>query len=159
MRRVVDGEVVQTRRARGGRRPVLALPGVEADVVMIATCREERCAFEVEEQIEAQIIPVEADRALQICNFEMHVTDARLGWNGCFRQKCLLLVLPEQPLCSVICSTQLHVKVIISGCGHGEAMNLTMTCATLAYLFHDRLSFLLPYSKIVWRCNISLSKL
>ena len=101
-RRVVDGEVVQARRARGGRRPVLALPGVEADVVMITTCREERCALEVEEQIEAQVVPIETDCALQICDFEMNVSDAGLGWNGCFCHDCLLLVYPEQRLFSVI---------------------------------------------------------
>ena len=68
---------------------------VEADVVMIAARGEERSALEIEEQIEAQIVSIEADRTLQICDFEMHVSNTGLGWNGCLRHHYLLLDFQE----------------------------------------------------------------
>jgi len=46
--RIVDGEVVQARRAGGGGQSVLALPGVKADVVVVAAGGEEGGAAEVE---------------------------------------------------------------------------------------------------------------
>jgi hypothetical protein len=110
-RRVVDGEMIQASRARNRWRPVLALPGVEADVVVIAASGEERSALEREEQIEAQVIPIKADRALQICHFQVNVSDAGLGWNGCLRHNCLLLDFAWLCLFSVIWSSSLLVKV------------------------------------------------
>ena len=56
-RRVIDGEVIQASRARSRWRPVLALPSVESDVVVIAARGEERRALESEEQLEAQLVP------------------------------------------------------------------------------------------------------
>src|SRR6266516_6424111 len=81
-RRIVDGEVVQASCARGGRLPVLALPGVEADVVVIAACGEEGGAPQIEEQVEAQVVAIETDCALQIGDLEVNVSDAGLGWDG-----------------------------------------------------------------------------
>src|SRR5947209_3935372 len=82
-RRIVDGEVIQASRARRSRLPVLALPGVEADVVVVAASGEEGCAPEVEEQVEAQVVAIEADSALQVGDLEVDVSDAGLCWDGC----------------------------------------------------------------------------
>src|SRR5207247_10666435 len=84
-RRIVDSKVVQARAAAGGGRPVLALPGVEADVVVVAAGGEEGCALEVEEQVEAQVVAIEADSSVQVGDLEVDVSDAGLGWNGWFR--------------------------------------------------------------------------
>src|SRR5436853_572326 len=72
-------------RARGGGRAVLALPGVEADVVVVAAGGEEGCALEVEEQVEAQVVAIEANSSVQVGDLEVDVSDAGLGWNGWFR--------------------------------------------------------------------------
>src|SRR5437016_1747161 len=82
-RRVVDGEVVQPSRTGGRGLPVLTLPGVEADVVVVAASGEKGCAPHVEEQVEAQVVAIEADRALQVGDFEVDVSDTGLGWDGC----------------------------------------------------------------------------
>ncbi len=82
-RRIVDGEMVQASRAGGGEWPVLALPGVEPDVVVVATGGEEGCALEAEEQVEAQVVAIEADSALQVGNLEVDVSDAGLGRDRC----------------------------------------------------------------------------
>src|SRR3989440_5515372 len=84
-RGIVDSKVVQARGAGGGGRPVLALPGVEADVVVVTAGGEEGCALEVEEQVEAQVVAIEADSPVQVGDLEVDVSDAGLGWNGWFR--------------------------------------------------------------------------
>src|SRR5258708_12221742 len=75
---IVDSKVVQASRAGGRERPVLALPGVEPDVVVVATGGEEGCALEVEEQVEAQVVAIEADSALQAGTLTLAVSDPRL---------------------------------------------------------------------------------
>src|SRR5437764_11176431 len=82
-RGIVNGVMVQASRASGGGRPVLALPGVEADVVVVAAGGEEGRAPKVEEQVEAQVVAIEADSTLQVGDFEVDVSDARLGRDGC----------------------------------------------------------------------------
>src|SRR5437660_7162407 len=77
--RIVDGKVVQARRAVSRRLPVLALPGVEADVVVVAASGEEGRTAEVEEQVEAQVVTIKADSALQVGDLEVDMPDARLG--------------------------------------------------------------------------------
>ncbi len=81
-RRIVNSEVVQASRAGGRGLPVLAFPGVEADVVVVATGGEEGGAAEVEEQVEAQVVVIEADSALQVGDLEVNVSDAGLGRDG-----------------------------------------------------------------------------
>src|SRR5258708_11836138 len=93
-RRIVDGEVMQASRARDGGRPVLDLPGVEADVVVVAAGREEGCAPEVGEQVEAQVVAIEADSAVQVSDLEVDVSDACLGRDGCIRHGGFLLSYP-----------------------------------------------------------------
>src|SRR5919197_5985604 len=81
--RVIDGEVVQAGGAGGGGRPVLALPRVEGDVVVVAARREEGRAAKVDEQVEAQHVTIEADGTVQVGDLEVDVPDAGLGGNGC----------------------------------------------------------------------------
>src|SRR5579872_4650201 len=80
---IVNGEVVQARCAGGRRGAVLALPRVKANMVMVATGREEGGGAEIEKQVKAQIVAIEADSPLQIGDLEVNVSDARLRWNGC----------------------------------------------------------------------------
>src|SRR5438270_12251240 len=81
--RIVDGEVVQASRAGSGRLPVLAFPGIEADVVVVAASGEEGCGPHVKDQVEAQIVAIEADGALQVSDFEVNMSDTGLGRDGC----------------------------------------------------------------------------
>src|SRR5690242_12643214 len=75
--------MIQARRAWGRRLAVLALPGVETDMVMIAPGREKGSGPHIEEQIEAHVIAIEADGALEIGYLEMNVPNARLRRDGC----------------------------------------------------------------------------
>ena len=75
-----DGEVVQPGGARRGSRGPAACPGVEADVVMIAAGREEHGIGAVPRcHLEAQNVPIECERAVEIGYGQMHVADAGLG--------------------------------------------------------------------------------
>src|SRR5690348_4858238 len=76
---IVDGKVVQASRTGSRLRPVLALPGVEANVVMVATGGEKSSSLQVEEQIEAQVVSIEFDSTVQVGNFKVDVSDACLG--------------------------------------------------------------------------------
>src|SRR5260221_133079 len=46
---------------------------------------EEGCALEVEEQVEPQVVAIEADSTLQVSDLEMDVSDTGLGRDGCVR--------------------------------------------------------------------------
>ena len=98
-RRIVDGEVVQASRAGGGWCPILALPGVEADVVVVATSGEKGCALEVKEQVEAQVVAIKADRALQVGDLEVDMSDTGLGRDGCVSHDELLSSHPSHLMC------------------------------------------------------------
>ncbi len=79
---IVDGEMVQASRAGSGRRSILALPGVEADMVVVASSGEEGRAPHVEEQVEAQVVVIEADSAVQVGDLKIDVPDAGLSRYG-----------------------------------------------------------------------------
>src|SRR5204863_1351895 len=73
-------QVEQPRRARRRRRPTPALPDVEADVVVIAAGREERCRPAVVLlHLEAEHVAVEGLRAVEVGNLEMDVADRGAG--------------------------------------------------------------------------------
>jgi hypothetical protein len=56
----------------------MALPGIEADVVVVATGRDERCGGAVAlHELEAEDAAVEVERALELCDFQVHVADRR----------------------------------------------------------------------------------
>src|SRR5690348_6758089 len=81
--RIVDGKVVQARRAGSGRLPVFALPGVETDVVVVAASGEEGCGPHVDDQVEAQVVAIEADGAFQVGDLEVNMSYAGLSRDGC----------------------------------------------------------------------------
>jgi hypothetical protein len=63
--RIEDGEVEETRSSSWGGWNVLAGPGVETDVVMVTTCREEYSVLTVPlGNFEAQEVPVKAESSL-----------------------------------------------------------------------------------------------
>src|SRR5581483_4563023 len=76
-RRIEDGKVVEAGGAGRRRRAAEALPGVEADVVMISAGRNERgLAPAPLHQLEAEDAAIERQRALEVRHLEVHVTDA-----------------------------------------------------------------------------------
>ena len=77
-RRIKDRVVIEACRAGCRRVAAFALPGVQRDMVMIATRREKRGLLaEALRQIKAQHIAVETERALDIGHFQMNVADPR----------------------------------------------------------------------------------
>src|SRR5690606_7430061 len=80
---VEDGGVVKTGSGAWCGRRAFAVPGVEADVVVITASGDERSLIAVfHGAFEAEQSAIEIDRALQIGDFQMHVPDARAGGNG-----------------------------------------------------------------------------
>ena len=80
---IEDGEVVEAGGSGRWRRAAEALPGVEADVVVVVTCGEEcgRVA-DVLGDLEAENAVVEGEGAVEVGYAEMDVADAGLGMNG-----------------------------------------------------------------------------
>ncbi len=80
---VDDREVVETGGSGTGRRATLALPGVEADVVMVAAGGE-KCGAGADAlgDLEAEDIAVEGEGAIEVGHLEMDVADARFRMNG-----------------------------------------------------------------------------
>jgi hypothetical protein len=90
--RVEDRGVEQPGRSGRRRGAALALPGVEADVVVIAAGRDERRAVAHPlHQLEAEHVAIEAERAVEIGDLEMDMPDTGAGddrWvqgHGCLR--------------------------------------------------------------------------
>ena len=85
--RVVDGEVIETGATEGRRRAALALPGVEPDVVVIATGGEKGgLVAEAGDQIEAERVAIERHGPVQVGHFEMDMPDVGPGWDGLARR-------------------------------------------------------------------------
>ena len=77
--------MVETGRARRGRRPSQALPCVQAYVVVVAARRDEgRARSEPLHELEAEDAAIEPQRPLEVGDLEMNVSDPRLGmdWAG-----------------------------------------------------------------------------
>ena len=86
---VEDGQVIEAGGAGGRRRAAEAFPGVEANVVMVATCGDERgTVAEALHQLEAQHTAVEAKGAFQVGDLEMDMADADIGVNGEWVHQC-----------------------------------------------------------------------
>src|SRR5215212_2289839 len=72
--------VAQTHPALRDGRYALAAPDVEAEVVMVAACRDERRGAGDEcHELEAEHVAVEGESALQIANVQVHVADREAG--------------------------------------------------------------------------------
>jgi hypothetical protein len=83
-RGIDDGEVIETSGARSGRGAAAALPGVDADVVMVAAGGEEGgCVADALRDFEAEDVVIEGERAVQVGDLEVNVTYAGFGVDGC----------------------------------------------------------------------------
>jgi hypothetical protein len=78
---IEDREVDQCRvPLRWGCAP-LAVPGVQAYMVMVVSCDKKRCSWQAEVcpvggQLEAKHVAVEAHRSIEVSDAQMHVSDA-----------------------------------------------------------------------------------
>src|SRR5690606_4414422 len=80
--RVLDREVIEGGRAGIGRRAVLALPGVRANVMVVSTSGEERrLVLEPEDQVEAHDPVIEIHRPVEVRHFQVDMPDPRAGGN------------------------------------------------------------------------------
>src|SRR5262249_9145613 len=86
-RGVVDGEVVEAGRARGGWVPARTLPPVQTGVGVVTPPRQGGGAGQVADDLKAECIVVELDCSLQISDPEMHMPDACLSRDA--RSSCL----------------------------------------------------------------------
>ncbi len=78
---IEDGEVVKPRVPLRWRCAALALPRIQAYVVMVASGGEESCSWQTEvatlhDDVEAQHVLVEGSRTLQVADAQVHVSDA-----------------------------------------------------------------------------------
>ena len=83
---VHEGHVVEPRVAGRRRLPARALPCVQPDVMVVVARREERGleaqGTTVGDQVEAQTVAIEGDRAVEVGDAEMDVSDADGGMDG-----------------------------------------------------------------------------
>ena len=74
--------MVKTGRAWGRRTPARALPGVKADMMMIASRgNESRAIAETLSQFEAKHAAVEIQRTFEIRHLKMHMAESYFGMN------------------------------------------------------------------------------
>ncbi len=67
------------------RTAILALPGIEADVVMVAACAQEGCGVaETLIECEAKDIAIEGNRTFEICHLQVNVADSS-AWRSRIR--------------------------------------------------------------------------
>src|SRR5665213_288508 len=95
--RIEDGGVIEPRRSRRRRTAAFALPGVQADVVMIAAGRNEgRLQTPALHQFEAEHAAIKSERALEVGDLEMNMPDAGAGddGRGAFGHESLRVFLP-----------------------------------------------------------------
>ncbi len=76
---VEDRRMVQARRPRGWRRPAQALPSIQSNAMVVATCRHERrLRAESLRHLEAENAAVESQRPFKVGDLQMDVADADL---------------------------------------------------------------------------------
>ena len=78
---IEDGEVVQSRVPLRWRCAPLAVPGVEAYMVMVVPCGKKRCSWQAEVgsvggYLEAKHVAVETRGSIEVSDAQMHVSDA-----------------------------------------------------------------------------------
>src|SRR5258707_11940912 len=82
--RIKDGGVEQSGGPRSRRMAILAFPGVQADVMVIAARRNERRARgQALHQLESQHTAIKSQRAIEIGHLEMNMPDAGSRDDGC----------------------------------------------------------------------------
>ena len=85
-RRINNCGVKQPRRSRRRRATTLALPGVEADVVVIAAGRNKgRARTHPLHQLETEYAAIKAERTIEIGHLEMNMPDPRSRDDGLYR--------------------------------------------------------------------------
>jgi hypothetical protein len=81
-----DREVIEAGGAGRGRGAAMALPGIEADVVMVAACGEERGGVaDALRDLEAEDVAIEGECAIEVGDLEVDVAYSGLwvdGWHG-----------------------------------------------------------------------------
>jgi hypothetical protein len=78
--RITDRRVEEAGRPRRGWVAAARLPGVEADVVVVAAGRDERgFGAEALDQLEAEDAAVEVERPLEVGDFQVDVADVDAG--------------------------------------------------------------------------------
>ncbi len=80
--RVENGGMVKAGGAGGGRRAAAALPGVQADMMVVAAGRDEGRARPAGGHRETQHAAIEIERPLQVGDLEMDVADAHPRVDG-----------------------------------------------------------------------------
>ena len=81
--RIKNRDVKQSRAAGRRRQAAFALPRVQADMMVVAARREEcRLRSVTLGDLEAQHIAIEAERAIEVGDFEMHVADGYARIDG-----------------------------------------------------------------------------
>ena len=79
--------MVQARRAGRGRRSAFALPGIQADVMVVATGRNERGLGAVAlDQLKAEHAAIEVKRAVEIGDLQMDMADPDAGIDRAIRR-------------------------------------------------------------------------
>jgi hypothetical protein len=82
-RGIDDGEVIEAGGAGCRRGAAMALPGVEADVVMVSTCGEEGSGIaDALCDLKAEDVMIERERAIEVGDLEMDVTYSGLWVDG-----------------------------------------------------------------------------
>jgi hypothetical protein len=78
--RVEDGKVEESGGAMRRGWSALALPGIQPDVVVVATGREKYGVLPVPlRNLESENVPVESQGTFDVCYFQMNVSDASSG--------------------------------------------------------------------------------
>jgi hypothetical protein len=83
--RIADRNVVEARRPRWRRGAAAALPGVDAEMMVIAAGAEERrLVADAQDEVEPEHVAVEAERPVDVRDFQMDVpdVDARIDRRG-----------------------------------------------------------------------------
>mgnify|MGYP000993138704 CR=1 FL=1 len=78
--REIDGEVAEPHRVLGGLASAKAVPGVHADVVVVAPRRHEEGARHLRDGVEAEDLVVEGRCLGDIADLQVHVPENRAGW-------------------------------------------------------------------------------
>src|SRR5262249_46178978 len=81
--RIQDRKMIKTCAPRRRRLAVETLPGVQTDVMVVATGRHEGCLGAVSlSQLESEHAAVEGDGPLEVGDFQVNVSDADGGMDG-----------------------------------------------------------------------------
>src|SRR5690606_19365112 len=85
------GKMIEPRSSHGCGSGVLAMPGIESDVMMITTCGNKHGLVTIELlHFETKQVAIEWQRSVDVCNLQVNVPDSCARRNGVAHKKCLL---------------------------------------------------------------------